>query len=38
MAAALEIAIKVATARAWGWTEAKTWRAVQCSVKVDVVY
>jgi len=38
MATALEVAIKVATARAWGWTETKSWRVVQHSVKVDVVY
>lgn len=33
---ALETAIKVATARAWGWTEGKTWPQVRRQMKVKV--
>ena len=33
---ALETAIKVATARAWGWTESKTWAQVQWGIRVKV--
>jgi 1-phosphofructokinase len=34
--AALETAIKVATARAWGWTEKMVWPDVQSRIKVQV--
>lgn len=34
--AALETAIKVATARAWGWAEKKQWRQVQHQIKVKI--
>ena len=33
---ALETAIKVATARAWGWTESKTWAQVRRGMRVKV--
>lgn len=33
---ALKTAIKVATARAWGWTEKKSWPDVQKRIKVNV--
>ena len=36
MDVALNTAIKVATARAWGWTEKKSWPDVQNSIKVQV--
>ena len=35
-ASALSIALKVATARAWGWTEEKTWVQAQRLVKIEV--
>jgi len=34
--AALKAAIKVATARAWGWTEKMTWPDVQHRIKVQI--
>jgi 1-phosphofructokinase family hexose kinase len=34
---ALEQAVKVATARAWGWTESKTWRQTKGRVSVKTV-
>ena len=33
--AALETALKAATARAWGWTEDRTWAAARRQIKVD---
>lgn len=36
MGAALKTAIKVATARAWGWTEDKTWSQALREIKVAV--
>ena len=33
---ALRTAIKVATARAWGWTESKTWPQVQRGVGAKI--
>jgi 1-phosphofructokinase len=36
MSAALETAIKVATARAWGWTEKTSWANVQSKTQVQV--
>lgn len=35
-ASALRTAIKVATGRAWGWTETKTWPQVRRGIKVGV--
>ena len=34
--AALATALKVATARAWGWTETKTWRQVDSEIDMGV--
>ena len=34
---ALATAIKVATAKAWGWTEQKSWQQVKRQIKVKVV-
>jgi 1-phosphofructokinase len=36
MSAALETTIKVATARAWGWTEKMNWMNVQSKIQVQV--
>lgn len=36
IAAALKQAIKLATAKTWGWTEIKTWNQVKRQVKVNV--
>ena len=36
MNATLKTAIKVATARAWGWNEQKSWLDAQSSIKVQV--
>jgi fructose-1-phosphate kinase PfkB-like protein len=33
---ALATAIRVATAKAWGWTENKTWQKVQRKIKVEI--
>jgi len=33
---ALATAIRVATAKAWGWTEDKTWQKVQRKIKVEI--
>jgi len=33
---ALSIGLKVATARAWGWTEEKTWTAARRLVRIEV--
>jgi hypothetical protein len=33
---ALKTAIKVATARAWGWTENMSWLDVQNRIKVHI--
>jgi len=33
---ALSIALKAATARAWGWTEEKAWTAAQRQVRIEV--
>ncbi|MBL7152761.1 MAG: hypothetical protein ISS79_03530 [Phycisphaerae bacterium] len=33
---ALKIALKVATAKAWGWTEEKTWAQAQRQIQIDV--
>jgi len=32
---ALEVAIKVATAKAWAWTEGKTWAQVQRRIRIE---
>ncbi|MBN2456745.1 MAG: hypothetical protein JXB29_09470 [Sedimentisphaerales bacterium] len=35
---ALEVAIKVATAKAWGWAETKNWLEVQRKIKVQLSF
>jgi fructose-1-phosphate kinase PfkB-like protein len=35
-AAAVRMAVKVATARAWGWTETKTWPQARRQIRVDI--
>jgi fructose-1-phosphate kinase PfkB-like protein len=34
---ALKTAIRVATARAWGWTEEKNWRQTEAAIGVEVI-
>ncbi|UCG57527.1 MAG: hypothetical protein JSU70_22005 [Phycisphaerales bacterium] len=36
LAVALRTAVKAATARAWGWTETKTWLQMERRINVDV--